>query len=285
MTRRARPPGLPPADNVYRDAAVGARAAIARLTNKHRYELDRIAPTTGGVYAARFGRIAAGGVLLAFAISIVAVLVVRAAFGVVADDGVMTALLIASWPSAIVARSIGRAIGRRRFAVVCGRVLAMSDLAYPDVVNMRGHDVRASVRRRVERLEGPSIGMLLAGIALLAPLSLHLLLMAPAGVSLAGFDSWIMLSAVLVGHCHIVLAIMAWRFGRVVSRAREPEAARRAGWQAYRLTVATSFFPGVFLVGIPVFLVLFTGVFIPAMFGVIRRIAVHERDRLHCDTI
>jgi hypothetical protein len=277
-----RPPGLPQSDTVYRDAALGARTAIRHLTSQHRRELAAVAPEAGDVYAARVGRIVGGVALLAGALTIIALLVARAASSAHIYDGATTLVLLASWPVALVFRSAGRLAGRRRFAVVSNRALAMPDDAYPDLVSMRRLDVAASVRRLLERLEAPSVGIPLAGMVLLAPLTLHLLLMVPSGLSVAGFEHWIVLSAVLVGHCHVVLAAMALRYGHVLARGTDTAAARRAGWHAYRLTVGTSFFPGVFLIGIPVFLVGLTGLFAPGMFAAMRCIVDNERKRTSC---
>ena len=277
MTNIARRPGPPLADTVYRDGALGARVAIRHLTNEHRRELERIAPAASAIYAARVGRIAGGIALLAGALSIVVVLIAGATAWLTLPQGTATVLLLASWPFALIARAVGKSLGLRRFGASSYRELAMCDEAYPDLVRMRRLDVAARIRALVGRAGAASVGLPLAGVALLAPLTLHFGVLAASGVSLAGFDEWIVLSAILAGHCHIVLAAMSWRFGRIAVQPHDPAAGGRWGWQAWRVTVAASFFPGAFLIGIPVFVVGFTGLFVPVMFAVSHRLVHREQ--------
>ena len=112
----------------------------------------------------------------------------------------------------------------------------------------------------------------LAALALLAPLTLHYLyyLATEAPVARGSFDGWIGLSIAVVGHCHLLLAVLCWRFARRVRRRSAAElghAPARDGWVALGLVTLASLVPGVALLGIPVLLVAVTGLlFIPAMF-------------------
>jgi hypothetical protein len=85
------------------------------------------------------------------------------------------------------------------------------------------------------------------------------------------FDIWIMLSLVIVGHAHIVLAVLGARFA---SKARdmsidEVELSRgRAQWVAFGYTLLASALPGALLFLIPPVLTAATGVIVaPVMFN------------------
>lgn len=73
--------------------------------------------------------------------------------------------------------------------------------------------------------ELPSIGFPLMAIALASPLTLHFLVGALIGEA-ADYDGWIVISMAVVGHCHLILAGLAWRFARQIRRTEKPVCAR-----------------------------------------------------------
>jgi hypothetical protein len=97
------------------------------------------------------------------------------------------------------------------------------------------------------------------------------------------FDHWIQFSMVFVGHSHLVLAFLAWRFARLLRNHPQRTSPGRSGWFALLFTGASSavpagvlFFP--FGLGVAIGLVLATGlVFVPFSFWKIGRAAVDER--------
>ena len=98
-----------------------------------------------------------------------------------------------------------------------------------------------------------------AGVALMAPLTLHLI--AWRIFSIDGFDAWVMWSVIFVGVAHIAFAIMVGMRAAAIVRGKEPI---RVG-TIYLATVALAGVPGVILV-LPMVITAVTGVFlVPAL--------------------
>lgn len=135
---------------------------------------------------------------------------------------------------------------------------------------------------RVHRLERAALQLPVLIVSLLAPLTIHLLIaLVFLGVRLADFGQWMMTTAVLVGHAHLILALFA--IFHVVRVQRELDAGTRVsggsrGLVALLWTVGASAVPGVVLLCIPPLLVAMTGLlFVPWMFHWVGHTALVER--------
>ena len=103
-----------------------------------------------------------------------------------------------------------------------------------------------------------------------------------SGLGATAFGSWIGMSLVIVGHCHVALAALAWRFAKRVRALStlQLSTARHGGWSAYGWTLVSSL-PVAILLLIPTALVAITGVFfIPGMFALMHRRLLTERAML-----
>jgi hypothetical protein len=157
--------------------------------------------------------------------------------------------------------------------------------------------------------ERASVGWPLTAIALLGPLTIHFVvlqffqslgsLLTRREMRGADFGFWIALSYLIVGHCHLVLAFLSWRFAHRLSRTPVSELRRLRGWGALAWTTVFasvsvlvllitlgSLSPSMALLGgiEAVILVCLTGlVFIPATFAWMRRVIERERRALECE--
>jgi hypothetical protein len=183
------------------------------------------------------------------------------------------------------------------------QTLAPTDDPYGDVAALEATTAEATIGAAADRLEERSVALPLVALALLLPLTLHRL----GAVVLGGLgarlpvpwssgrpmDAWIRCSMVVVGHCHVLLAVLAVAFARDLRRHADlPETAlaERAGWAAFAWTSLASI-PAATLCltlwplegWIPFLLiptlVTLTGVaFIPASFQVLGRAVARERE-------
>lgn len=275
----------------YRDATDGKRAYLRELLAEQARALAGTAPGCARrIHARRLARAAAGAVLtLAGVAMFVATLARFAGEGMRGGAGSLTAILLAGWGGAALAWVVTRLAARWRFDARLRAALAPTGDLDADLERARRPvDVLAgSLAARVERA---SIVWPLVGLALMAPLASHYVVAAAAagcglpGVDHRSFDQWIVLSVVIVGHCHLVVAARAFRFGRAstTSGVPPPDAAR-AGSRTWTWAIATSLVPGLFFVAVPVVLVALTGVFIPIAFSVAA--ARLESERLALDDL
>lgn len=116
------------------------------------------------------------------------------------------------------------------------------------------------------------------GVALVMPLTLHLLFMVATG-NLVGFDDWVLLSLVITGPAHIAFAILA--AARAYQLMRGDELMRGdtalSPVRILALTTLVSCVPFVLYFGIPPALVFVTGIPIVPMLGYMAVIADRER--------
>jgi hypothetical protein len=145
----------------------------------------------------------------------------------------------------------------------------------------------AEARAAADRLERASVALPLMGLAMLAPLTIHLAvyrvcMFEPRMESPHGYDKWIAFSLVIVGHAHLVLALCAWLYARKLRR--EPawklrsNVIRRDGWHALLWATLAGAVPGALLFLIPPLLVLATGaLFVPLAFWAMGRRVLLER--------
>lgn len=236
-----------------------------------------MSPVCRTVYARRVARSAAGAVV---AVGGAMVLAIAAQIGLnsglggpVETEGRLTEALWGVWSLALVAYILARRWARARFESVLIAQLAPTGEPFGDLERARRVgpvDVGLQLARGRERA---SVWLPLAGLGVSLPLTLHYLGIAALGRAWpdgAGFDSWIAFSAVLVGHCHAALAVLAWDFARRVRSCGEAALvgrAARAGWEAWMWAVALSAVPGACFYGLPLAIVAFTGMFIPIAFA------------------
>jgi hypothetical protein len=186
---------------------------------------------------------------------------------------------VASWIARVGCRL---KTARRALAPVPKTGDALVDLAHAERLDP-GRTL-VSFAKAQERL---SVALPLAGIAFLAPLTIHfvvgqLLSASTNGESAADFDGWIRWSVVLVGHAHVVLAYLGFRFARrlaVRSSAEIKEkGTARDGFGAIAWTTLASLVPGAILFLVPPTLVLLTGfAFAPVAYAVMGRRVFAER--------
>lgn len=284
-------------ESLYRDGTEALRQEVARLRQRHVLAVEAMRKPAEPVYAARCARAAAGRVLLGSAMLMLVVGLGALLLGTWAETGVridlwagraLTVVLVASWPAAGLAYAVARRSAQGSFVP---RLLAPIEITcdvHADLERARRYDPGQQAMRLVGSMESASLAPLLAGIGLLLPLSLHFLVgMGLLGVELAEFDGWIAMSAVVVGHCHVILAVRAWRYGKQLTTAPTVALLHRVyeqGWKTYGIVLAASLFPGVLLLFVPVVLVGVTGLFIPLLYGWAPRRLVEERDALAMTT-
>ena len=157
------------------------------------------------------------------------------------------------------------------------------------IEQLKNFSVQQKAENATKALERLSIAMPLVALSLLAPLTIHmivsLLFVSAPGWS-SGFSVWILGSFIMVGHCHLLLAWLSWRYCSRVSSATVEEFTLLSGcgWRAFGYVVASSFLSGIFLGFFFPVLMLVVGVtgilFIPAMFGWARNALAFERTEL-----
>jgi hypothetical protein len=272
---------------IYRDDEEAQRARRRELIILRHEELAAMGQEALGVRARRAGGIAAGIVGIA-AMAGMALLAAT-------DTRGATACLVLAWPAMFLARALVRAVTARSDMRALHRRYTPSEDVADDLVRLEV-PVAGHVAAAARRLEVPGVALPMIGLALLLPLSIHFVVYAAiAGVSdkleLPAFDKWIAVSLIVVGHCHLILAFLCWRFARLGTR-RGGLGVDDQGWVAWWIVIVASVFSGLVLVFFMPFaalalvfvvpgLVTTTGLlFIPALFGRAARRIRHERGLL-----
>ena len=246
------------------------------------------------VYARRVARSAAGLVATVLGAVLFAYTYGHAAVALLSSPGPrhphgeLTSLLLVAWGASIAAYFIARSIARAHLDRYLARPVTRTGDAAIDLARLETTEPRAVLRQLVPAFERWSVALPLMGLAMLAPLTIHLAValvvgwMVPAAsFDGGGYDGWILSSVVIVGHAHVVLAICGWRFAkRIQVRDRlELETRRHRDWlRAWGFTALASAIPGALLLAIPPLLVLVTGlVFIPAAYLRMTTRVIRER--------
>lgn len=283
----------------YRDEA-WLFEQLGEARARYRAGIPEVPAAVQSVLRRRLGRVGAGisGLVGAFA-------VVALAIGGSVTSADADALLSVALRAAWVAMLVGGVAGW-----LLAKPLARSHIASVLAVDPRPGELRArlgdlerrsptlDLARMARRLEKLSVGLPLAAVCLLAPLTLHYLvwltyqvvwepvLDAGGGGLLAidrVFGRWMLVSMVFVGHCHLLLAFLAWRAGeatpRVPSQALASEGLSE-GLRALGLVTLVSVLPGVVLCLVPTAVVLCTGLFVPPAFAGLRARVRGERASL-----
>ena len=185
------------------------------------------APVTR-VVAARAARVAFGAMLIAGAVTV--------AHGAVTEHRPF-GLHQAAW-----------------FGVVWASALAAGLAAW-----LGGHALR--IGRDPDQLAGSGLAVPAVGLALLGPLSIHLLLVPWLG-TLRDFDQWVIASLIITGTAHLALAVMSGIRAYQLARGDTALTVRTI----YGVVVLVSCIPFVVLYLIPPILVALTGLaFLPVL--------------------
>ena len=268
---------------LYRDDDLGARLHYEDLLQQREREMDQLGGPVARLYERRLGRAAAGAAGIAGAAALVASSVAVVARKAMEEpkDGNLTEILFGSWLVAGAAYLAGRLVAKHRIRSALQRMARPSGDLRADVERLRDAEPSRALRKLTDGLERSSVALPLMMFALLMPLTLQAIVSRSLGSwESDAFDGWILLSLAIVGHCHLVLAYLGWRFARNMrSWSTQVLAGKRhrEGWMAWAITVAVSCFPGILLIAIPPILVAVTGFFVPIAFYVMARRVVSER--------
>jgi hypothetical protein len=266
----------------YRDDAEGVRIRYEDLLAGLGRERSRAA-RAARVESRRSGRIASGVAGIVGALLIAGAAVAELFVGRKQRGGGLTVLLLSTWAAMGVVYSLAWVIGRVRERSLTNPPRRSAD-PRADLAWLETERPLSRLRASASALERASIAFPLIAISLLAPLTLHLLvwaLVARRNDALASFDDWMRVSMVVVGHAHLVLAFLGYRFASRACQLStdELEAARSgAEWRAYGFAVLASALPGAVLFLIPPVLTALTGLlFNPLAYRLLTGAVVQER--------
>jgi len=159
--------------------------------------------------------------------------------------------VVASYLVAYVAAPV---VERRRMAWLMRR----SDDPERDLAILERASARSVATEAAERWEGASLALPLAAVALVGPLTLHTIFFVFDG-GLRGYGQWIQISAMVVGHAHLVFAGLALRYVSQLRRGALPSHPLARTWGWVTLTAAI---PGVLMFGLPPVITGVTGLFL-----------------------
>jgi hypothetical protein len=259
---------------VYKDSAFAAqcrRDLIIRRLQPIDRDLIRL-------YGARQGRIWAGGAasFLFFALAV----------EIFCGARYSSYLLIADWVVMVLAYIIANAVARWR--LTREPWLSSSGDVFTDLARLEHRAPPELALHAAHRLEFLSFALPIAALTLMLPLTIHFLVGTIFfNVPIYRFNTWILISLVLVGHAHLTLLILSVmhvkRIRSELDRGVPPAGISRGFW-ALLWTVTTSTIPGAVLLCIPPILVALTGLlFIPWIFNWVARKAWMERVRLEAN--
>ncbi len=275
----------------YRDDEGGLRFRREELLVLRKCEVDGARDELVGVHARRVARVAGGATAIAGAACITftsgLTYGAKAVLGapLFASEPPVTSILVATVLLVPLAMAIAWNAARRRVqTAIDSAVEPTSDIRH-DVARLEHAPPLALLTARVDSLEFHSVWVPLVGWALVAPLSMHLMLAIGLGWvgigRLEQFDWWILASLVLTGVGHAVLCTMAVRFARRL-RAWRPTSTERVPsvWAPYGWTLLGACVPGVILYAVPPLIAAVTSLFIPVTFTALRQRVVAERATL-----
>ena len=289
----------------YRDATQLLLARRDQLLRAHTAELAGLA----AVYGRRMGRIAGGvvgalGGLIMFTAALAAI-----GHGVLGEPHVIvspTAILLATLLAVPVTVVLGRC---SRWSFGSEQTFSHRDVV-ADIQLLEAKTRIQTLVRRVASLTRASVAAPLIAAALLAPLAMHLAVVAVvlaipgdgAGSLVKSFDGWIVFAAPLTIAAHVRLVVECWRFSATPSvdpfdrglRAIATTSLAGASGTVLCLVILGVFerpswrdLGGDMLGGVAAIafivamLVALTGLFVPALFCRFRTVVDRERDRGH----
>ncbi len=279
-----------------------------RLARFHARRAQEQAPSdaVARVYAARRGRIAGGiaGVVCGGLMFLSAFLSLGPRVLDLPSDSrgaVPTYLLAGGGIAALVVASMARRAARRRAAASLRQEPALTGDGPEDIGRIERADPLGDLRARAAALETKSVALPLVAIALLAPLTMHGIVV--LGISMVNgrwvgnasdFGVWIGVSGIVVGVAHVTLAVRVALWARSL-RDRETRSFDKIVHGEWTLTLfitaISAFVPGVFIASheealsvIPPVLVLVTGIaFLPFAYVATVRQLKRERPILSPD--
>lgn len=266
--------------SAYRDTSLLLRRRAEAL--RARAELAARLPHLHGVYARRWSRAVGGGVGVFGALGVAALAIAHASSTPGFPLETLTQALLGSVVASVVATLVARvAFGlyRSGFSRVASLPEPVGELG-ADLARIDAAAPWPEKERALRRLELASTALPLVAASLLSPLTLHWIVAALSGAN--NYGDWILISLAIVGHAHVVLAVMAGLYARRLWRTPTPELAmapvHRPWIWALGLTVLAAAVPGAILLLVPPLLTLVTGaLFVPAAFLWIRHRVIQER--------
>jgi hypothetical protein len=219
----------------------------------------------------------------------------------------LTPILDASWLVLGAVVLAARPLAAVSLGAAARRAYRASDDLPGDLAMLEGQTAERTLAGLADRLEERSVALPLAALALLLPLTLHRLaafLLDGLGVPVPfvwafgaarAMDAWIKASLALVGHCHVLLLVLACAFARDLRRhpdLPEPALGERAGWGAFAWTSLASIPAGTLCLAlwplegwvpfllVPTLVTLTGLTFIPSSFLLLGRAIARERRRL-----
>ncbi|APR80326.1 Hypothetical protein A7982_05673 [Minicystis rosea] len=276
----------------YRDALEGARLRHAELRAR-RTEAQRALDDADRALGRRIARIAAGAMGVAGALAMVGAVIysnTAEQHGARPWLGAPTTVLLGAWPAMAVAYAAGRVVDVwRRLVHRIAPAPRARDL-HTEIARLEQPLPVAETRTRATNLERASVALPLIAMALLGPLTLHAIVnVCVRHVPLDEFHNWITLSTIIVGHAHLLLAWLGFRFATRLRATADADVRSmwiREGYGAYWRTVLASAIPGALLLLIPPAITGVTAPFIifPAFWRMAHRVAT-ERALLGGETV
>lgn len=258
------------------------RDPIEHTSSEALLALRSISDDTREVYAKRIARKYAGFTLIFAAVIIAAACFFTASLG----SELPLYALLAAWPSAMFVYGVTLTIAGSAFRYELTRTLGDEARRTQGEVALMAL-ARLRARAIVEPREQASFSALLAGVALLGPMTIHWaagnllsLLIFGTGVSSVNFSWWIGFCGAAFGHVHLVFAYSAAKYARTMSELGSSSLASNAddgGSKAVNAAVIASMFPWLLLLAIPPLFTLLTGTLLLPIFAWARRTVLHER--------
>jgi hypothetical protein len=268
----------------YRDATQALVQRRDTLLARRRVELGAVPADVERLYARRAGRSAAGATAFVGACWLVLLAGWRA-LGNTDFVPTLTDSLLATLALMPIAYVAAWAIAPRVLARRLAAALRPSHDVIADVARFDRRTTAGLAADFVDALERRSVSWTMIGLAVIVPISLHLVAALVMRVNqytplAERFDWWISTSVLVVTPAHVVLALLCRKFARDLRAwsAFDPIKRPMSGWAAYGWTCVAGLVPGAILFMVPPVLVAVTGVaFIPVLFSVMRHRIINER--------
>lgn len=265
------------------DHIVGLKLAE---TDDARVQLAPLMPGVRKIAGKRMARMVAGTIGITGALAMVG-------FAISGDsDSYTTLALLGSSLALVCSWAFGRSIAAivARFRKTKSISLALSGVLDADLATIEASDPRAELARikaRADDLEAPSIWLPASAMALLLPLLTHFAFASIIGMrtDTDGFDQWIRVSLIIVGHAHIALVVLIALFAKKVKKMSTEELAtfriHREWAKIWLIVIGISCLPGIILYLIPPLIVAVTGLAtIPLIILLLYKAVLSERTEL-----
>ncbi len=218
-------------ESAYRDPRDGLRHERAALLDARRRETSKLVPEARAIYPRRLARIAFGAAGVCGGVALGA--------GTLLGRPGLTTVLVLTWLAAIAAYAAGWIVGRVRLRRALASLLSPTGDSARDVDRLERTTPLMQARRLADPIEVRSVTLPIAGLGVLAPLTLFYLMAlftVPATHRLPRFDWWIALTFATAWPAFAVTALVAFRYARRVRARSLAELVSRhdnEGWGAY----------------------------------------------------